>query len=607
MKRIYPLPPSLTNQIAAGEVIERPASVVKELLENALDAKAHHITITIEAGGVQCIEISDDGQGIHPDDLPLAVMSHATSKISTIDDLFSVQSLGFRGEALASISSVSRFSIISKTAESEQGIELTFDEINKTINLSPKARSNGTTISVRDLFYNTPVRRKFLSSEKTEWLQIEQVVKRIALSRFDVAFQLKNKTTLYLPAVDSDAGIEARVKKIFGGSFLEQSIKLDAEYNHELRLWGWIGKAELMRSQNDLQYFYLNGRMIRDKLINHAIRSAYEGHLYPGRQPVFLLYLEMPPEWVDVNVHPTKHEVRFREPRQVHDFIQSVIQGKLVRASMTQSSPILQNTAISVGEGLVPARWRATTRVAPTEIERTDMPDGLSPNTYESVKNNKKIQENAAHYQYNLPIQSKMPSMARTTESLKTLLNPNHHVNLQWLEYPYALITFNQKKLLCNYIHLYQSLCRQHFLEDLAENKVISRPLLVPIRLNISPALLENLMADTQRLEKFGFSMNAMDEKTLCIRAFPARLPYLDFQQWINYLTEQKYSNISNMTDLLFMNSLIQCNLPVFPVSSNDLEGVLADFNYYQTHENVSQSYRVITLANWEEWLKKGG
>lgn len=554
IKRIYPLPPSLTNQIAAGEVIERPASVVKELLENALDAKAHQINITIEAGGVRLIEISDDGNGIHPEDLLLAVMSHATSKIRLLDDLFSIRSLGFRGEALASISAVSRFSMVSKIADCGEGYELIFDELKQTTSVSPKARTQGTTISVRDLFFNTPVRRRFLASEKTEWTQIENVVKRIALSRFDVGFQLKYKTVLNLPAVHSDAGIEGRVKKIFGSAFLAQSEKIDIERDG-MRLWGWIGLPSLMRSQNDLQYVYLNGRMIRDKLIGHAIRTAYEGHLYPGRQPIFLLYLDMPPEQVDVNVHPTKHEVRFRESRQVHDFIGSHLARVLnQRTIQAMSTPV----------------------VTPTYHEKTP------------EKDVNHIQEPQAVY-----------TPHKTTQEV--ISSP--FLSIQWLELPYCLIKSPTAYFLCNYVGLYQGLCRERYCREVSSNNVTIRPLLVPVRLTLS---LDKIISEITQWEALGLSLNALDEQTLLIRAFPATLPYLNFNQWQDNLISCRERK--DDSEAALMNSLVKANYPSWPIASHDLQASLSDFQSYLSEDNMpvglKQYYKEMKSSDWEKILK---
>jgi DNA mismatch repair protein MutL len=323
MSRIQLLSPRLANQIAAGEVVERPASVVKELLENCLDAGARQVDIDIDGGGVQLIRVRDDGGGIARDDLPLALSRHATSKIYELEDLERVLSLGFRGEALASISSVSRLSITSNSDDKPgSGWCASSAGRDMEVALEPAAHPRGTTVEVRDLFFNTPARRKFLRTEKTEFSHIEEIVKRLALSRFDVGFQLRhNGRSVYpLRAAQSELERERRVAALCGGEFLEHLVHIDSRVG-DLHLWGWVALPTFSRSQADLQYFYVNGRSVRDKLVSHAIRQAYHDVLYNGRHPAYVLYLEVDPGNVDVNVHPTKHEVRFRDGRAVHDFL----------------------------------------------------------------------------------------------------------------------------------------------------------------------------------------------------------------------------------------------------------------------------------------------
>ncbi len=319
-RRIQSLPVHLANQIAAGEVVERPASVVKELLENSIDAGARHIELEVEQGGAKLIRVLDDGDGIHPDDLPLSTAPHATSKVYSQQELQQVLSLGFRGEALASIASVSRFAIASRQPQSEQGLRL--DAQGKASEVIPCAMSPGTRIEARDLFYNTPARRKFLRTERTEYLHIEEVVKRLALSRYDIGFKLlhNGRQSLNLSPIDAPEQCGQRVAAVLGKSFLQHTLSLEFEAAG-MRLWGWVGEPGYSRSQADAQYFYLNGRMIRDKLVNHAVRQAHQSIIEPGRHPAYLLYLELDPQQVDINVHPTKHEVRFRESRLVHDFL----------------------------------------------------------------------------------------------------------------------------------------------------------------------------------------------------------------------------------------------------------------------------------------------
>ncbi len=334
--RIHLLPPQLANQIAAGEVVERPSSVVKELLENSLDAGATHIEIDIEQGGTRLIRVRDNGHGIDRDDLALALSRHATSKIQSFDDLMQVSTLGFRGEALPSISSVSRLTLTSRAAQDSSAWQVQGDDIQAAP--IPAAHPHGTTVEIRDLFYNTPARRKFLRSEKTEFTHLDEVVQRIALSRFDVDIILRHnqRAVQALRAGHSERDKERRVADIIGTPFLENALRIDFEAAG-LRLWGWIGLPTFSRGQGDLQYFYMNGRIIRDKVVSHAIRQAYQDVLFHGRHPVFVLYLDMPAAEVDVNVHPTKHEVRFRESRLIHDFVFHTLRDALATTKAGQT------------------------------------------------------------------------------------------------------------------------------------------------------------------------------------------------------------------------------------------------------------------------------
>jgi DNA mismatch repair protein MutL len=323
MSKIHLLSPRLANQIAAGEVVERPASVVKELLENALDAGARRVDVEVELGGTRLVRVRDDGAGMDAEDLPLSLSRHATSKISSLEDLESVESLGFRGEALASVSSVSRLGITSNTSDSSSaGLRAECEGNAMEVKIKPAPHPRGTTVEVRDLFFNTPARRKFLRTEKTEFNHLEEVLKRQALSRFDVAFQLRHnqRTVHQLAACDSEPARERRVASVCGPAFMEQALYIETDIGG-LMLWGWVGLPTFSRSQADLQYFYVNGRVIKDRLVSHAVKQAYRDVLYHGRHPAFVLFLELDPASVDVNVHPTKHEVRFRDGRSVHDFI----------------------------------------------------------------------------------------------------------------------------------------------------------------------------------------------------------------------------------------------------------------------------------------------
>ncbi len=321
MPQIRPLPPALINQIAAGEVIDRPSSVVKELVENSLDAGATRIEVDIEAGGARLIRVRDDGGGIAPDELQLAVASHATSKIGSFDDLEHVASMGFRGEALASVSSVARFALTSRPRDADNAFRIEVDG-GKLQAARPAQHPPGTSVEVRDLFYNVPARKKFMRAERTEFAHIDDLLKSLALARGAVEFRLSHNgkpVRIWKTARDEQAELQ-RVAEVLGADFPQQSLRVE-HAAAGMRLSGWVGLPTASRSQADSQYFYVNGRLVRDRVVTHAVRQAYADVLFHGRHPVFVLYLELDPAGVDVNVHPAKHEVRFREQRLVHDFL----------------------------------------------------------------------------------------------------------------------------------------------------------------------------------------------------------------------------------------------------------------------------------------------
>ncbi len=334
-RRIRPLPAQLINQIAAGEVVERPASVAKELIENSLDAGADRIEIDLEQGGVKLLRVRDNGCGIPREDLALALSRHATSKIASLADLEAVVSLGFRGEALPSIASVSRLEVRSRTPDADQAWAVRGDGGDRLDAPEPVAHPPGTTVEVRDLFYNTPARRKFLRAEKTELGHVEAVVRRIALARAGTRFRLQHngRVLLDLPVAVGETGLRQRLAALAGEGFLAHALAV-AEAAVDLRLSGWVAAPAFSRSQADLQFFYVNGRLVRDKLVTHAVRQAFQDVLHHSRHPAYVLYLELPPVLVDVNVHPAKQEVRFREGRQVHDFIFRALHRRLAAGEL---------------------------------------------------------------------------------------------------------------------------------------------------------------------------------------------------------------------------------------------------------------------------------
>jgi DNA mismatch repair protein MutL len=326
---IQQLPNHLINQIAAGEVVERPASVVKELVENSLDAGASSVHIDIQAGGQKLIRIRDNGGGIGREELALALSRHATSKISSLDDLEAVASLGFRGEALPSIASVARLTLCSAKPGSDSAWQVEADN-GAITEPRPAAHPQGTTVEVHDLFYNTPARRRFLRTERTEFGHIEKWIRRLALSRQDVAFTLTHnrRSVMQLPAARTDEDRLQRIARICGEAFADQAVALSHE-TEGVALTGWIGLPTYNRSQPDMQYWFVNGRSISDKTLSHAARLAYRDVLFHGRYPAYVLAITMDPATVDANAHPAKHEVRFRDGRRIHGIVSQSVEAAL--------------------------------------------------------------------------------------------------------------------------------------------------------------------------------------------------------------------------------------------------------------------------------------
>lgn len=477
--RIHQLPEEVANQIAAGEVIERPASVVKELIENSIDAAATKIEIDIEQAGIGLIRVRDNGQGIHKDDLTLALEPHATSKLSEFSDLSQIASLGFRGEAIPSIASVSRFIMTSKPEGADQAWS-----IDNNDEIKPAAHDKGTTVEVNDLFFSTPGRRKFLKSERTEFLHIQSLIRAISLSHFSTGFFVKNNDqSLYrLPACDVD--FDQRIKNICGSSFLNKSIRIDAE-KEGMHLWGWLGLNDVARSQSDRQYFYVNGRMVRDKHVSQAIRLAYDDRIDIGRYPSFVLHLRLDPSLLDVNVHPAKSEVRFSDTRNIHDFIYGALLDSLKQPVMS-----------------VATEEQADMQY---EMNETGEQQNVNDNTgkYDSHKNS---------YVQTDVLQKKKPSS-------KYLSLFSGQFVIATIDDEQYLIDLAKAKVLIATLYLHN---------NFNEKKIIARPILVPVSLELTEDTLELVENNTALIKQWGFVLEQISPTQVMVRSIPSRLVYAE-------------------------------------------------------------------------------
>lgn len=507
--RIFQLPPAIANQIAAGEVIERPASVVKELLENSLDAGATSISIDVSYGGLNQIKISDNGSGIVAEDLPLAVAAHATSKITSLTDLYAISSMGFRGEALASIASVAKVSISSKPEQQEHAMMLRVKGEEQTI--IPCARAVGTTIDVCDLFFNVPVRKRFLKSERLEFQAIEGVVKRFALSAPHIALSLthNNKMIVTLPAALNELAKQQRMSKILGSNFVKNALFLDVEHG-AMRLHGWVSGVNDQRSQSDRQWVYINHRMVKDKLIHHALKQAYDGLLHPGRFPSCLLYFTINTEEVDVNVHPTKHEVRFQQPRLVHDFFVAQL-TKALQVEEQSRSVVPSNIGISNPS----VSW------AKTELRE--------------LHSNYNLVRNVA------PVHSLQAKNSMVEDIPWTALNK--HYSLLWIK---------QEPYLVDIARLYHSWLQQKISQDIP---LASRPLLVTVRYSLTQPIVEFNELQSLLLS-LGLSVEQQKEE-LVIRTIPIALPYLDLKLFFDGVLSLTHYSLSVIEHYLIQAQII--------------------------------------------------
>ncbi|MAI41209.1 MAG: DNA mismatch repair endonuclease MutL [Candidatus Azotimanducaceae bacterium] len=493
--RIKQLSPSLANQIAAGEVIERPASVVKELLENSLDAESKYIDIFLESGGSRLIKIRDQGGGIAKQDLALALSRHATSKIATISDLESVGTLGFRGEALASIASVSRLTLTSNNGDDNIGWSITSNN-----EIRAEKQSRGTSVEVRDLFYNVPARRKFLRTERTEYLRIDEIVRKVSICRPEINITLSNdgKITRNYRASSSNEDKMRRLRDAFGQGFTENAIYLD-EHRENIRLSGWVSLPTYSRSQADQQYFFVNSRVIRDKLIAHAVKRAYSDVLYQSRQPVFALFLDIDPTAVDVNVHPTKNEVRFRDSREVHDFIFGVLHKRLGDVSpreLLKKPNLDQYSSIPTQSKFVMEGPSQDLR-SNTAIHKNQMPL-------------KGVSEIISDHSDDMP---PLGYALAQLHGIYILAQNEHGLVIVDMHAAHERIIYERLKI--------------------AEKDLKMQPLLIPVTIAVAPSEVNVVDLFSNELMALGIELSIASEESLIIRAIPSLLPVSNAEQLV--------------------------------------------------------------------------
>ena len=508
--QIHTLPSHLVNQIAAGEVVERPASVVKELVENSLDAGAGAITVEIEAGGTRMIRVSDDGCGIEREQLDSALSRHATSKISSLEDLENIGSLGFRGEALPSIASVSRLSLASRSEQSECAWRLQARNNQEAV---PDALPQGTQVEVLELFYNVPARKKFLRTEQTEYKHIETLFKHMALSHPTVGFRLvHNQKTIYqLPSARDLGEQRRRLAALCGREFADSLVEIEIA-SDDLHLQGWVALPTFNRSQADMQYFFVNQRVVRDKLINHAIRQAYQDVLFHGRHPAYVLSLEMAAREVDVNVHPQKHEVRFRNSRRVHDFLFRSLHQALAGVQPEQQ---IESPGFALAQSL------ETT--LPTQ-------SGLSFTQFRGPeRGGDNLREQMQSYQQLLRPRGPVGQSEQPEQSEQQV--PPLGYALAQLKGIYILAE-NQDGLIVVDMHAaHERIVYERMKQSAQAEDLVTQPLLVPVTFNVSRSEADLVEENVDFFGHLGFNLERLGPEQLRLRAIPALLRNADSEQ----------------------------------------------------------------------------
>jgi DNA mismatch repair protein MutL len=618
--RIQQLPPSLVNRIAAGEVIERPAAVVKELVENAIDARATSILVEVEDGGRALIRVIDDGSGIPPEDLPLAFASHATSKLRDDDDLFAICTMGFRGEALASIGSVSHARILSRTPASDAAYEI--HNRGGAISDPQAAAGNvGTTVEVRNLFFNTPARRKFIKGAATEFGHISEMVLRIALPHPKVAFKLlhNSRTSLDLPATGS---VEERLLAAWPDEFHDQRLPMDV-HDAELKLRGIIGLPELARPTAKYQYFYLNGRMIRDRFVQHALREAYRGLTEPGRHPAAILMLDIPPGDVDVNVHPTKSEVRFRDSGRIHGLVLATVREKLLGSDLTPAAVPMRSYGTPVEEA---PRQEMRERLAAffrQEFPSVNAPsasslplparEGRREGAWQSEPRGDQSFHSAPPVSPARPHPSPLPEGEGTGAAPPALSTGAPAPALQ-LHNSYLIAQSDDGLVIIDQHALHERIIFEDLLARVTRGPLESQRLLIPLPIDVSErqvAMLEHLKP---LLERIGIEVSSLGPTSVAVQSFPSFLSKLDPAEFVAELLERGEQELLDLHEEALLHEVLDmmsCKAAVKagdPLSPAEVEALLARRELVERSSNCPHGRPTtlrLTLRDLEKQFKR--
>ncbi|GJL83912.1 MAG: DNA mismatch repair protein MutL [marine bacterium B5-7] len=629
MNRIHRLDDVLVNQIAAGEVIERPASLLKELVENAIDAEAGTIRMDVQMGGARRISVTDDGCGMPRDDLLLALERHATSKISSLDDLFNVASLGFRGEALPSIAAVSRFEIRSRPSDQDVAYKVRSEGGGPIEGPTPVAHGLGTTVVMEDLFYNIPARRKFLRTEGTEFRYLKDVVNRLALANFDIGFELAHntRTVIKFSVASSDAARLNRVCDIFGRDFLSQHRLIDAAA-HGMRLTGWIGTSAFTRAQRDLQYFFVNGRAIRDKFVAHAVNRGFNDVMMHGRHPAFVLFLSMDPRLVDVNVHPAKSEVRFRDGHAVHDFIYRSLHhelattranAKTTNVSLSEQDSVAGDSASNSGyqQGLSPQARSGEGRAAKSSpFGGFNQQRGIALGVREARGEWTLLRQSTSTFADSAQVDSSDNDANSDPESDDSQSAPPP------LGYAIAqlkgiyILAENVTGLIVVDMHAaHERIVYEKLKVAQRANGIVSQPLLVPMNLSVSRSEADLAEAHALLFSEIGFDISRAGVESLLIRAVPVLLADGDLNQLIRDVLSDlaEFGNSDRMEEQV--NELLSTAACHHSVRANRRLSIVemnAMLREMETTERADQcnhgrpTWREISLTELDSWFKRG-